>query len=1063
MATTHQLLRIAARDTDATDGALLLRYVVDRDEAAFTELVRRNGPVVFRACRHVLGEATAAEDAFQATFLLLAREAARLTRPGSLAGWLHAAAVRVARGARRTHVRARRRESAYQLPQSKPDPDDLSWREVRAILDAELAALPEKYRIPLVLCYFQELRYEDAARRIGCPVGTLRGRLERGKERLRKRLARYGLPLGAPVLIVGCPPPVSAALTEAALGAIRSAKGGTVPPALADLLPPTYPFRAALLAAPLLAALLAVGIALATGGFPAADAPKIDPPKPTAPGAEAISQPLLDRHGDPLPAGAVARLGTRRMVGGNDQHWAAFSPNGKQIATLDYYHFTSVFDATTGQTVVRRKLWVFDRAIGWRADGTGVAVVELMDDTLFVSSFSDPHEQLPNPPERAAGPGRTKTDGYSNLALSPDATHLAAVRNADANQFTIEILPATVGQPVANLKPVKVFGPFNESCREIRYTPRGILLFSGSWGEGDWTISLVDQKRNTIAKVVTVPTPAHNIWGLMSSLSPDGRLAAIPARPKGDKPGHEYVNQHDGTIRLWNLETGRDCGTIPFPQHGYGTGRAFTPDGKKLITTGSNSYFQIWDVESRKELIRCSLPNPNSGNDPEVMSIAVSADGKRFATAQRDGRIEVWDTQTGQPSVAFGTHRAPVAAVAISPDSRLAATAGKDWTVRVWELATGKPVWTVPAPGSQPPFGYNRKWRLTFTPNGRGLLFTSGGQLALVDPATGAPLDLPGGLHGYRGAVGGFTADGKTLATAAGDVVTLWNWPAGTARLSLTVPIAEPVSDELVASLDYTFCLSPDGRFLFTHSLRDRKKNPQGDNHNANDVWDTRTGKHLYRLEKPHPWYPPAGFSPDGRVMYLGGHSSNRPEHGQVQADALTAWDPAAGKLIRRFVEPDQPFRPKSLQNYGRRVRVLAVSPHGRLLAASNDTGAGCTLWLYETASGQPLKQLTGHVGDLRDLAFSPDGRRLVSVSDAPRARYRACREADRKGSGRRLGAARRRGPRPGVPRHRYAGRRPSGRGRVAESETATRPDSDERGPGSYHQATRRGRAGRPG
>ncbi|QJW99067.1 sigma-70 family RNA polymerase sigma factor [Frigoriglobus tundricola] len=983
MATTHQLLRIAARDAgaNATDGALLLRYVAERDEAAFAELVRRNGPVVFRACRHVLGEATAAEDAFQATFLLLAREAQRLTRPGSLAGWLHAAAVRVARGARRTDVRARRRESAYQLPQSKPDPDDLSWREVRAILDAELAALPEKYRVPVVLCYFQDLSYEAAARRIGCPVGTLRGRLERGKERLRKRLSRHGLPLAAPVLIVGCPPPVSAALTEAALGVIRSAKGGTVPPALAGLLPPTGRLRAVLLLAPTVTALVVIGASLAASGFLAHETPKVDPPEPAAPTTEVVPRPLLDRLGDPLPPGAVARLGTRRMFGGLDQRWAAFSHDGKQLATLDYSWFTTIFDATTGRTVVQRKLGVFDRAIGWRADGAGIAVVQLPDFTLFVSSFSDPNERLPNPPEPAAGAGRAAPDGYGSLALSPDATQMAAVRDASGNRFTVDILPATVGQPVANLKPVKTLGPFDGPCREIRYTPRGLLIFSGSWDEGDWTISFLDLKANAITRTISIPTPAHCAWGLMCSLSPDGRFAAIPTQPRGEKPGHNYVNQHDGTIHLWNLETGKDIGTIPLQQYGYGTGHAFTPDGKHLITSGSKPYFQIWDVESRKEVIRCPLPDLGSSSGQEAVSVAVNSDGKRFARVRRDGRIEIWNTATGEPTVTFDTHREPIVSVTFSPDTRLAATAGRDSSVRVWELATGKLVRAIPAPGSQPPFGYARRWRLTFTPDGRGLMFTASGQLVLVDPATGGSLDLPGRLRGYRGVVGGFTSDGKTLATIAGDVVTLWNWPAGNERLSLTVPLAGKESDAFVVRLDYPLCLSPDGRFLFTNSLFDRKKNPGGDIHNANDVWDARSGKHLHRLKKPTSLHPPAGFSPDGRVMYLGGRSADSPSEGMVWGDALTAWDPLAGKLVRRFVEPDRPDHLRDVQNFGRNVQALAVSPDGRLLAASDEPGQGYTVWLYETTSGRPLKQLTGHIDHLSDLTFSPDRRRLVSVS----------------------------------------------------------------------------------
>src|SRR5262249_37243234 len=140
------------------DSELLRRYVAERDEAAFAELVSRNGPLVLRTCRHILGEA-GAEDAFQATFLLLARSARRLTQPGSLAGWLHAAAVRIAIKARRGENRRRKREAARAAVPVAPD--DMTWREVREVLDVEIAALPECYRLPLILCHVLELSYEE--------------------------------------------------------------------------------------------------------------------------------------------------------------------------------------------------------------------------------------------------------------------------------------------------------------------------------------------------------------------------------------------------------------------------------------------------------------------------------------------------------------------------------------------------------------------------------------------------------------------------------------------------------------------------------------------------------------------------------------------------------------------------------------------------------------------------------------------------------------------------------------------------------------------------------------
>jgi hypothetical protein len=127
----------------------------------------------------------------------------------------------------------------------------------------------------------------------------------------------------------------------------------------------------------------------------------------------------------------------------------------------------------------------------------------------------------------------------------------------------------------------------------------------------------------------------------------------------------------------------------------------------------------------------------------------------------------------------------------VSPDGRRAATLSSDDTVRVWELATGKSLRTVPAPrGKASPGWEGPRRRVAFTPDGRGVLFASAGELVLIDPATGRQLDLPAGLRACKECVGELSADGRTLATFVGDRVILRNWPAATTRATVTVPLA---------------------------------------------------------------------------------------------------------------------------------------------------------------------------------------------------------------------------------------------------------------------------------
>ncbi len=173
-----------------TDGQLLDRFVQQRDEAAFAALVERHGPMVLRVCRSRLGDRHDAEDAFQATFLVLAQKARSIRESEAVAGWLLGVAGRVSAKAQ---AAARRRSIAEQkavlsadlaTAESPPEP----WAE----LYDELERLPEKYRLPLVLCYLEGLTYEQAAVRLGCPVRTVQSRLARGRERLRGRLERRG-------------------------------------------------------------------------------------------------------------------------------------------------------------------------------------------------------------------------------------------------------------------------------------------------------------------------------------------------------------------------------------------------------------------------------------------------------------------------------------------------------------------------------------------------------------------------------------------------------------------------------------------------------------------------------------------------------------------------------------------------------------------------------------------------------------------------------------------------------------------------------------------------------
>jgi RNA polymerase sigma factor (sigma-70 family) len=175
------------------DKALLESFLTDRDETAFEEIVARHGPMVLGACRRLLGNPHDADDAFQATFLLLVRRAGQLRDADRLGPWLYGVAIRVAAKARAREARRRRGLKAVSVDLASPSTPAFELHDIRPILDAELSKLSTRHRDVLVLCLLEGLTAEEASQHLSCPLGTVKSRLARGREALRGRLSSRGL------------------------------------------------------------------------------------------------------------------------------------------------------------------------------------------------------------------------------------------------------------------------------------------------------------------------------------------------------------------------------------------------------------------------------------------------------------------------------------------------------------------------------------------------------------------------------------------------------------------------------------------------------------------------------------------------------------------------------------------------------------------------------------------------------------------------------------------------------------------------------------------------------
>ncbi|HEV3386645.1 MAG TPA: RNA polymerase sigma factor, partial [Gemmata sp.] len=275
---------------------LLSRFVRERDQAAFAELVRRHGPVVLCVCKRVTGHQQDAEDAFQAVFLLLARKAAAIAQPDLLGNWLYGVAVRISQTARRSAKRRRAREVVVRVMPELATSRNKEIAELNPILDEELTALPSWYREAIVLCDLRGVSREEAARVLGVPEGTLSSRLANGRKKLAARLAKRGIAISVAAV------PTTLSTTQAATVPAELfaktcslvadwAAGGTIPKPLAKLIQGGITVRKTLLFGLLTAAVAASGVVYGTQS-PETTLP-VDPPRPSVVAArtEAAEQP----------------------------------------------------------------------------------------------------------------------------------------------------------------------------------------------------------------------------------------------------------------------------------------------------------------------------------------------------------------------------------------------------------------------------------------------------------------------------------------------------------------------------------------------------------------------------------------------------------------------------------------------------------------------------------------------------------------------------------------------------------------------------------------------------
>jgi WD40 repeat protein len=679
--------------------------------------------------------------------------------------------------------------------------------------------------------------------------------------------------------------------------------------------------------------------------------------------------PALDRYGDPLPQGAVARLGTLRWRHGSFVSAVTFAPDGKTLASIGGDNVIRLSETATGKELRRFALWpAVAHRLAFSPDGTSL-VADVADSRGL--------RLLDVQTGKSFGPSIPDSAGVSSLTFSPDGKTLAAA-DGETNVWLWE---------AATRKRVRNVRAYQGPVRAVAFSPDGKLLATGDAG----TVRLWDAATGEPIRKMR----RHQGSVTTFAFSPDGKVLASGA-------------DEDATIRLWEVATGRplrqfshrhtalrDAGNSGIHEFDLATTCAvFAPDGKTVYSAGRwDRFIRQWDAATGRELRQFE------GHLSGITSLALSRDGKILAAGSEDNTARLWETATGNPLGPQEEHRSRIYYVAFSSAGNRLVSASRDGTVRVWDLATQQQL-------RQLGNVEDRPFRVAVSPDGKTLATGRGDDETIVlwDLTTGKE------LHRLtRQQVGvsalAFSGDGKILVSLAADHSTsLWDVargqflrefgrrpqngnelgsvafsPDGKLVVSLTgsntvLALWDAATGDLVRKIPaqgeqgaqiFRVLFSPDSKTLATVTLN-----------NSIALWSVATGRRLHLFEKQGAVTPEGiqiweslAFSADGRILATIG-----------QNHVIHLWEVATGQEVSRF------------QGHEGWLASLAFAPDGRTLASGSlDTtvllwdASGLGLQGRATAYAIAPHDLPTLWADLSDAVASKAHRALWSLVAAPK------------------------------------------------------------------------------
>jgi len=932
----HSLMA-TPRTKGQSDSHLLEQFVSRRDDVAFAGLLERHGPMVLGVCRRILHDEHRAEDAFQATFLVLVRKAVAIRKQESIASWLHGVALRIANRAKVEAARA-----AIPVHASCTVAADTcklaSCNESHAILDDELQRLPENYRLPLVLCYLEGLTRDEAAAQLGWTANKLRGNLERGRDRLRSQLLRRGVTLSAAasatlltdtILAASIPPLLTVATLHAAA---RLATGATLSscgisgPVIAltqgGLKMVASKKVSVVFALALVALIIGTGVSiLACWSEP------VEVGRPIEPLVLVIAQePLkkvepkegrVDSDSDPLPEGAVTRLGFGKFRAGGVTD-VVFSPDGKYLAAKTYSDIIHVWDVKTGRSVRKftlessRQMKFGKQGLipdasrfSFSADGKSIVAYQNADDHAWQRNVETGEEEKL--------PGDLSSKKLCALQFSTDGKALVAIHE----DLTVKLHDPKSGKEIVQVAKL----PDRNSSAAVTFSKNGQSLLLPKYDEaaGKAVIDVIDVKTGKAVRTLEA--------------SPKYGIKHVTTTADGSKVFAIDTIQ----IHAWDAGTGQDINDFsrrigsPFDSF------ALSPDDKTLVILhGYNVVF--WDLVGSKPIRRVRLGIGHR-------SLAIAPDGKTLAVGSGQS-VKFLDMATGEVLHKIGGHESRIAAVALSPDGKFAFTAAsdrqvQDWkspfiTLRRWDARTGEALKADTLDDT------DHSFELIFSRDAKKLAFRR---------------------YQPLGSINDFqiwnTADGSLAHAIKGK----WPWklafdPAGRhlaiSFLNATFELYDADKGTELRAFAGTVntttapAFSPDGKNVAAWRSRGHPGTLTDGGHIH--IFETESGKELSKIAF-ETGVSDLRYTPDGQFLAIS------------SLDTIHLWDVANRKVLREIKAGSGPF---------------ALSEDSKFLTTGDRYGA-VEVWSVET--GKRVGRHEGHNDRISSVAFSPDGARLITGS----------------------------------------------------------------------------------